>query len=244
VGERVRDWVLLFLDPNRSARLFIVGSAALTVVITALYDSVKALFGLAGAWVLAGGLLVLALLIIGALSVRKATVGKVVISEGLQPEGRVGLLVLVSPRKATAPRAIEYHLKDRKTLRFCWLIATTRSLDTAEELASTYEPHLEKIYWGKDYLVDPDRVEDTCSLVTRIFEREVPACGLTGQEVIGDITGGMKPMTAGMAVACLTQNCDMQYMMAKRGPRGEPRREVPTEPVKIDTTFLPRVSQE
>lgn len=242
MGERIRDWVMLFLDPNRSAGLFIVGTAALTVVITVFYDTVKEWFGLVGAWVLAVALLVLAVIVIGILSVRKTAAGKVIVTEGLQPEPRVGVILLVSPgeaRKTTAPRAIEYHLKEKGSLRVCWLIATTGSLDTARELAMMYGPRLEKLLWGKDYLVDPDRVEDTYNVVTRIFEREAPGHGLSAEGIIADITGGLKPMTAGVALACLAHNRDMQYMMAKRTPDGRPDRDVPTEPVKIDTAFLP-----
>ena len=46
-------------------------------------------------------------------------------------------------------------------------------------------------------------------------------------------------MTAGMTLACLAHDRDMQYMMALRDDKGEPRRDVPPEPVKIDTTFMP-----
>jgi hypothetical protein len=238
MSDRVRDRLMLFLDPNRSAGLFIVGTAALTVVITVLYDSVKESFGLLGAWILAAILLALAVAVITVLSLRKRAAGQVIVTEGLKPRPRAGLIVLVSASKATAPRAIEYHL-EAGSLRVCWLIATTESLETARALATTYGPRLEGVYWGKDYLVDPDRVEDTYSLVTRIFSREVRRHGLPVGEVIADITGGMKPMTAGTALACLAHNRDMQYMKAVRRADGEPRRDVPTKPVRIDTTFLP-----
>jgi len=94
------------------------------------------------------------------------------------------------------------------------------------------------MFWGSAYVVDPDQVSDTYNAVVRIFEEEAPALGLKPDAIIGDITGGLKPMTAGMALACLAKNRDMQYMKAKRGERGEPDTSVPPEPVKIDTTLL------
>jgi len=74
--------------------------------------------------------------------------------------------------------------------------------------------------------------------VTRILKKEVPEAGVDPDDVIADITGGQKPMTAGMALACLAKGQQVQYMKAKRGPNGEPDTSVPPEPVKIDMTFV------
>jgi hypothetical protein len=230
--------LLAFLDPNRSAGLFIIGTAALTVAITVIYDTTKEALGLWGAWILAGGLLVLALAIMIYQTVRRAAVGRVGIQEGLKPEPRRGLIVLVSGAKATAPAAIEYHLR-AGTLQVVWLIASVQTLPVAESLARDYRDHITAVRWGEDYRVDPDRVEDTYNAVTRILEQEVGTYQMDPQHVIADLTGGMKPMTAGMTLACLAHNRDMQYMMAIRDEKGEPRRDIPTEPVKIDTTFMP-----
>jgi hypothetical protein len=41
-----------------------------------------------------------------------------------------------------------------------------------------------------------------------------------------------------MALACLAQGRDMQYMKALRDKRGDPIRDAPPQAVKIDTTFL------
>ena len=82
-------------------------------------------------------------------------------------------------------------------------------------------------------------MEDTYTQVLRIYEEELPQRGLKAEEIIADITGGQKPMTAGMALACLAKNLDMQYMKARRNEQGEPDLTVPPEPVKIDTTFIP-----
>ena len=234
----MKEKILAFLDPNRSAGLFIIGTAALTVAITVIYETTKEVLGLFGAWILACVLLAVALAIMIYQTVRRASVGRVGISEGLKPAPRRGLLILVSGHKAAAPAAVEHHL-DADALQILWLIASPGTLAVAESLASDYRDQLVAVRWGEDYLVDPDRVEDTYNLVTRIFEREARTYELEPRQIIADITGGMKPMTAGMTLACLAHNRDMQYMMALRDDKGEPRRDVPPEPVKIDTTFMP-----
>jgi hypothetical protein len=234
----MKEKILVFLDPNRSAGLFIIGTAALTVAITVIYDTAKEALGLWGAWILAAILLIVAVAIMIYQTVRRAAVGRVGINEGLRPERRRGLIVLVSSHKATAPAAIEYHL-DEETLQVLWLIASSQTLAVAGELAERYRGRINAICWGEDYRVDPDRVEYTYNLVQRIFEQESLDRKLAPQEIIADITGGMKPMTAGMALACLAHNRDMQYMVSVRDESGEPRRDVPPEPVKIDTRFMP-----
>jgi hypothetical protein len=233
---------LAFLDPNRSAGLFIIGTAALTVAITVIYDTAKEALGLWGAWILAAALLIVAVAIIVYQTKRRTAVGRVGINEGLKPERRRGLVVLVSSSKAAAPDAIEYHLGG-ETLRVLWLIASPETLAVAGELAGRYRDRITAIRWGEDYVVDADRVEDTYRLVQRIFEEEAPHRKLAPQEIIADITGGMKPMTAGVALACLAHNRDMQYMVSVRGENGEPRRDVPPEPIKIDTRFMPATLQ-
>jgi hypothetical protein len=236
--EKVKEMILSFLDPNRSAWMFIVGTAALTVVITVIYDSIKEASGMIGVWILAAALTVIAVSIIVLKTLRRIEVGRVGISEGLKPEPRTGLILLVSGTKATAPAAIEYHM-NAKTLRVLWLVASSETMSVAETLAREYRRRISEIRWGEEYRVDPDRVEDTYNIVTRILQKEVATYKFEQRQIIADITGGLKPMTAGMTLACLARNQDMQYMMAVRGPNGEPDRTVPAEPVKIDTTFMP-----
>jgi hypothetical protein len=232
----MRDRLLVFFDPNRSIAFFVVGTAALTVAITVMYDTVKESLGLWGAWGLALLLVVVAVAAITYQTVRRRVVGRVGISEEMKPKPRRGLILLVSPHPGTAPYAIKYHLG---TLKACWLLASSDSARVAEQLYKEYQDQIPYIAYGREYTVDPDKIEDTYMQVLRICEEELPNRGLKVEEVIADITGGQKPMTAGMALACLAKNLDMQYMKARRSEQGEPDRNVPPEPVKIDTTFIP-----
>jgi len=232
----MRDRVLAFFDPNRSVTFFVVGTAALTVAVTVMYDTVKESLGLWGGWGLALFLVVVAVAAITYQAVRRQVVGQVDISEEMKPKPRRGLILLVSPHLGTAPYAIEYHLG---TLEACWLLASPDSVKVAEQLYETYRDQIPYIAYGTSYTVDADEVEETYIQVLLIYERELPRYGLKVEEVIADITGGQKPMTAGMALACLAKNLEMQYMKARRSEQGEPDRSVPPVPVKIDTTFIP-----
>lgn len=235
--HRLRNRILSFFDPSRSIPLFIVGTAALSLVLTAAYDYANAPGAWQGGYWLALGALALVLLILLAGAVRRGTAGRVGIREEQQPGKRAGLVVLLGPTEASAPAAIEYHLP---ALQHCWLIATPQALKTAAALAERYHTRIRHVHWGEPrYLVDPDQIQSTYNLVVRIFDEEAVAAGLETGAVIADITGGMKPMTAGMALACLARNREMQYMKAPRDPSGQIVEGAEPVPIRIDATFVP-----
>jgi hypothetical protein len=158
---------------------------------------------------------------------------KIHIKEEYKPDKRTGLLLLIGPAKGAAPAAIEYH---RPKLRHCWLIGTKDSLPTVQQLIKIYQEIT--FYWGKpDYLVDPDEIRNTYEVVSRVFDIEVSKAGLRNSDVIADITGGLKPMTAGMVLACVDHKCNMQYMKAPRNEAGEVIYGGIHVPIKIDTTL-------
>jgi hypothetical protein len=74
-------------------------------------------------------------------------------------------------------------------------------------------------------------------LATRkIFDRETREEGLKTSQVIADITGGTKPLTAGMVLAALTTDSEMEYVESERDALGTP---IPgtLRVVLIDTAF-------
>jgi hypothetical protein len=87
------------------------------------------------------------------------------------------------------------------------------------------------------YLIDPDEITSTYALVSRILDEEVPGAGLQTAKVIADITGGTKPMTAGLTLACIDHKCNMQYMKTPRNEAGQPVHGATPVPIKIDATF-------
>ncbi|MFW6096871.1 MAG: hypothetical protein ACOC9Z_02285 [Chloroflexota bacterium] len=230
--ERLRD----FFDPARSIPLFIVGTAALTLFLQALYDLANEPGQWQGGYWLALGSLFIAVVALVVTSRRTPTPGRVGIREELKPNQRKGLIVLSGPTEASAPDAIEYHLP---ILEHCWIVSTKASVGTAAELHRRYESERVHIHYGSLYEVDEDQIESTYDLVTHILENEASEYELTVDDLIGDITGGLKPMTAGMTLACLARRCDLQYMKALRNEEGEILEGAQPEPIQIDVTFVP-----
>lgn len=139
------------------------------------------------------------------------------------PPPMPGLLLLVSPQRPGEPladlgayQAIDYH---RARLSHCWLIATggeAGALATAQAIAQHFTPYgVACAIWQ---VINAASIAETFALVDWIYTSQVPASGLGEAEVIADITGATKPMTAGMVLACGARR-PMQYMIfQQQGP--------------------------
>jgi hypothetical protein len=79
-------------------------------------------------------------------------------------------------------------------------------------------------------------VQAAYTAVRAVFEREAVEEGIAPSEVIADITGGTKPLTAGMVLAALTVGGELEYVESERDAAGRP---VPgaQRVVLMDTTF-------
>ncbi|MBC8074795.1 MAG: hypothetical protein H7Y32_01865 [Chloroflexales bacterium] len=137
-----------------------------------------------------------------------------------RPALHPGLIVIIGPgRERASPldpvalAAIEYHRGSKSaTLRHCWLLASggeRGSLDVATQLKQRCAEYgIAAAVWLVD---DAFSVQETYDLVQWLFANEVPPSGLADRDVICDFTGGTKPMSAGMILACGAQRA-MQYM--------------------------------
>ncbi len=135
----------------------------------------------------------------------------------IRPAPMPGLIVLVSPRRVTeqlhklsAFEAIEYH---RAALKHCWLIASSGeggSFATAQELAQHFGHY--QVTCSIWQVIDAASIAETFALIDWFYTQRVPMVGLSETQVIADITGGTKPMTAGMVLACGRRR-PMQYML-------------------------------
>jgi len=144
----------------------------------------------------------------------------VLVPEDQRPSKHRGLIVLVGtgrpgedPMQQSAGIAITYH---QPVLQTCWLIATAGeggSLPVAQKLeeqsrAAGIQPHVLAV-------ADPFSVQETYELVERIYREDVPKANLAEDQVIADFTGGVKPMSAGMILAC-GETRSMQYMYGRK----------------------------
>ena len=144
----------------------------------------------------------------------------VLVPANQRPEKHPGLIVIVGtgrpgedPMQQSAGIAIAYH---RPVLKTCWLIASAGekgSLPIAEILAEQcrtagIQPYIRTV-------ADAFSVQESYDLVERIYTQEVPKANLTEDQVIADFTGGVKPMSAGMILAC-GETRPMQYMYGRK----------------------------
>ena len=207
VMDKLRGRILAFFDPSRSIPLFIVGTAALTLVLQAFYDFANDPKTWQGGYWLALGDLGLVVVILVATWFRRPVTGQVYIREEEKPAPHRGLILLVSPNPtAAATASIESHLP---VLQHCWLIASAESMVMAQKLADDFRGRVPHFYFGTPrYQVEPEQIQSTYAIVQTIVE-DARKVLLTETDLIADITGGQKPMTVGLALACSARNIQM-----------------------------------
>jgi hypothetical protein len=118
--------------------------------------------------------------------------------------------------------ALEHHHKEGGALH-CWLIM--QNTQAVKKNYSEFLKHLNEK--GLNTQVHPvyitySEAGEAYHAVRKILEEEAPKMGLKTEDVIADITGGLKPLTAGMILAALTVGCDLEYVETERTPEGEP----------------------
>jgi hypothetical protein len=150
----------------------------------------------------------------------------VLVPDDQQPKPCAGIILLVGPgrpgqqdplEEGPYTRAIEFHLKDGN-LKACWLVHSQEATYVALALKGKYQ--------GKCIMILREvphafQVQDTYNIVRQIYQKEVPANAIEPTQVIADFTQGTRPMTAGMALACGTEQ-RMQYMTRRSDGSAEP----------------------
>ncbi len=119
----------------------------------------------------------------------------------------------------------------------CWLVM--QDIEPVREafsqlsrqlLAQDTSTRLHPLYLGE---LD---VEAAYEAVRSVFEREAAEVGLAPEEVIADLTGGTKPLTAGMVLATLTAAGALEYVESERDADGRPISRT-LRVVWVDTAF-------
>lgn len=119
--------------------------------------------------------------------------------------------------------ALRHHCtNDRQT--HCWLVMQ----ETVEALEENFRRLSQAISdqglnarTHRFYIPRPD-AEATYEAVRTILEREALEEKLEPGQVIADLTGGTKPMTAGMVLAAITLGCPLEYVETDRDALGNP----------------------
>jgi hypothetical protein len=142
-------------------------------------------------------------------------------SELQQPQGKKGLILLVS-NPNSAIYAIDYHYLQQKTLEKVWLIPSNaveadKFGQTSQSAVAPIQQHCEvrSQQEGRPIAVEvrqagvsPADAQDTFDYVNRVFRRS----GYEPNDLIADFTGGTKPMSVGMIMACLPTLRELEYV--------------------------------
>jgi hypothetical protein len=136
---------------------------------------------------------------------------------------RAGIIWLFGPARFDHLLfALEHHHKEGGALH-CWLVM--QNTQAVKKNYSEFLKHLNEKGLNTQvhpvYITQPEAGE-AYHAVRKILEEEAPKMGLKPEDVIADITGGFKPLTAGMILAALTVGCDLEYVETERTPEGEP----------------------
>ncbi|MFN8472215.1 MAG: hypothetical protein U0822_08505 [Anaerolineae bacterium] len=206
----------------------VVGTVLLAVSSNLIYDASKTVLGFAG------GVVVILLLVlfgvaIAVLAYRRTPRPNYHLKDKPHPRKHSGLIALVSnPR--VVEKAIEYHLPD---LKCCWLVVTPEMMGTGADIQRRY---LGRVTCHLAEITDEYDSGGCNALVRGIFTVEVAREGLTPDQVIADITGGTKPMTAGMLIACLSGGYAVEHVPTAfeyDGPKKTRRATEPLDPIEI-----------
>jgi hypothetical protein len=139
------------------------------------------------------------------------------------PPRQRGLIFLFS-REETLREAIQYH---QPVLGHCWLLVTPE----VRERATSVMSHFSDLSFTIHPLDDRYDSQACYQTVRDIYQQETRRLGVSPEQVIADITGGTKPMTMGMIVACLEGDYPIEHVPTAFDAAGHPTGPLP--PIQI-----------
>lgn len=248
------------LDSNAFPLLFIIALLLLNLLSNALYDAAKGY--LSGLRIMAMVVILLGLITVGYRLtdwVRQRFKPQLTVAD-IAP--RRGLIVLVSQGRVQdipATAAIRYHFRDEENgekpvLTHCWLVTSGRpaqaldskprragdaSVPTAWENAQA----LRASYGGKGVhvevrIIDPEDPENIFQVIEKIYA-DAKGMDFERKDLVADFTGGTKMMSAGMVLACIPEDRDLEYMRPRsflEGGRPDPA--AGADPKLVDLNFF------
>lgn len=159
------------------------------------------------------------------------------VDESLPVPPHAGLIWMLGPGQFDHLLfALQHHCKGGGGTH-CWLV-----MQNVEPVREAFGQLTQKLLDRKiptqlhPVYISALNVEAAYSAVRDIVRREATEEGLQPGDVIADITGGTKPLTAGMFLAALTSGCALEYVESERDDKGLP---VPDtwRVVLVDTRF-------
>lgn len=243
------------LDPGLVPLLFIIGVILLSLIGNAIYEGLKSWLQTPLAILLLS--LAVFLLILITYQLYQYLFRPAIHEEAIDPHP--GLIALVSPGKTEeilAADAIRFHYRGQAeerpapTLRHCWLITTPQpppnpdsrspsAWENAHELQRQYLDH----FTVHLKVVDPYNATAAFEAVEQAYA-EAGRLGLRARDLVADITGGTKMMTAGMILACNTAGRQATYMRPNQvDDKGLIIRAAGSTPIRVNLRLALRTAQ-
>lgn len=149
----------------------------------------------------------------------------------LTPPQRRGLVWILTPSGTQHTLvAIRHHYGDGTELnhlRHCWLIQQRANANVTKERFILEEQLRAAGIKLELHTVNVEElsVEATYNALVQIVEEKIASEGLSSGQVVVDITGGTKPMTAGLIFGALSTDTLLEYVETERDSAGNPRSE-------------------
>jgi hypothetical protein len=217
------DPMKAFFEPSNTPILFIIGSLFLAVLGEGFYGLLEDIWG--DNWTTRLVVVLVALAIFGTIStifwlrVRQISQRHPAVPVGEQAQPHAGVVLLASLTPTSAEPAILAHHQQQNTLRHCWIIASPQVQHKAHDFAADLEQKGIRGYVQP--IEDVNRIDMAYAAVQQTLQEATQIFGDT-QQVIVDITGSTKVMTAGAVLACQDWDVAMEYMVTERGADGKP----------------------
>lgn len=209
----------------------VVSAVLVAMLVNVLTDALISWGGVALGWAAIGALALVVVAFVYAYHLsesQRRTQGLGLISDLPGPEKRRGLIFMFT-RGETLREAIDYH---QPMLERCWLLVTPEMHDSAVKMMGQFSD----LQFSLHALPDLYNTQACYLVVRKIFRQEAPDLGIPPLQVIADITGGTKPMTMGMIVACLEGDYPIEHVPTVYED-GKPKGPLP--PIQITVQRLP-----
>jgi hypothetical protein len=128
-----------------------------------------------------------------------------------------GTIFILVSKEESAIHSIQYH-KDKGKLERVWLIPSSdaeieRFGSSSRDIANNIIKACKNFGINAEAIaeVSPADAQDTFDAVRRIY-RNASTYGLEPIDIGADFTGGTKPMTLGMIMACLPPERELEYV--------------------------------
>lgn len=142
-----------------------------------------------------------------------------IIPDDLKATRKKGLILTVGPGRLESPQqfkdnpayiAVDYHRAGG--LRAVWAITSQAGTPTYNHLVSEFP----EVAFTPLPVYNIHSVAETYQAAQKIYHELMPQAGLSPEEVIADFTGGLKPMSVGLALACANL-LPMQFITGSPG---------------------------